>query len=1368
MGLKELYTATGAKIFGTASTVKTIGAAAAASAVIAGAAAGVHAFTSGRDFTPDGAGRAIRTNQVHFDGSENTIGRQDEQTKNGESEIYERDESAEEKQKPQTGDSASYLFENVKQQEKPSGLLDRDGTAAAIAGTAPSAGAASVQPGTVLDIVKDPAAADIVLHPGNMAQATPPTGGDTANSGGNTAQPSVTPAPPSTGGDTAPNQPSRPTAPDSSGGGSSSSGGETGGTVTPDAPVTPVTPTAPSKPQQTDGKPPEQTSEEKGPDIFWFGSGTRYDGTVTLPSDSEVRIVGRLDSTDALYAGQIVNDADIVRALYAYVMAGEKMYYWTSSDLGKYIRINRVSFDGGKTWLTDFSNNIEIPKSAGDQSMKIDMSYRFSENSAWTEYRTDEGNTYINCTVAPHRILVLGRELTDKDTEIPLDIVLNSDYSYNAFSRRLNLFALQRRLYEKLYGWDSGTAYDELPPIDRLFSGWTEDGRRVSWDYTCNGGRHVLQPSAFVKVPENLTVRLKINKGMTYELQTLTGFDESALTEDEEYGTLTIPEYVQAVAFEIDGQEESPATYLPYLVGTMEIPASVVYIKPDSISSVLDAYRVAEDNEYYASTEDGILTSRDGTEYLAIPENNEKVVVPENVTSVRLPESYYGTVTLKAQSEDRLPSVNFEELHGSVIVQPGLLNAFVTKYGRQLDGTGTTVTVRADGGDPKYDVHDGYLTHQENGATVLDRVVTDAEIYRLPQGVDRIAANAFEGSSIKILVTDAKTSYAADSFKDSMVSYVTCEDENQKTEINKKLNEAGVEEVKFAASGTSDDGCFYVKSDGKIVVVNAPDGISEYYGEITINGEKKTVDGIASHAFDGCTTLEYVSLPETVKTIGVSAFENCTALSGVLLGSTDSVTIMERAFNNCTNLRFIASNAKNMELKNDYDILSGSGSETLYGQLWCLAGSEGFDDSWGCYKPRSDWRDETDIAEFRVIDCNGANVLYGCNAEDESELWEGSRLDSWIALCAAGSPAEGGTITLPETTIAINNHCFAQMDCAFTINWEKLPRLVRIYDSAFAQSGLTGVIHPVQSTYMMLIRNAAFYQTNVVEADFSDISLEEYGESALAFCPQLTSVSFGWVCRKSDGEFMSIIPNGSFYGCDALTELCFTTEEPIGLLTWYPHAPFQFADGIYDRNIRIHVPEGCEEAYFKAWKPMFIGYTDEEIENGTYYLDMSMFQLSWMEWYFPEDRWPEFVQAVCDYRVIHGENNLRAMMGMELLDEPENPEEHKEDYGYVDPFGGDWSDWFYAPFDVASNEDDQMGIDIEIPDESPDITQDGQTASDETISGETGGENISGETATGESTPSADAPDGEDSASADTNNTEPAPETTDAAEGENT
>lgn len=373
MGLKELYTATGAKILGTKTAAKTIGAVAAASAVIAGTAAGIHAYTNGLDFTPNGEGRALHANQVHFDGSENTIGKQDDETKNGESEMYERDENAEEKEKLQTGDSASYLFDNMKQQENQSGLLDGSGTAAAIAGTVPADSTASTQPGTVLDIVKNPAAADIVLHPGDVAQVTPPTGGDTANGGGNTSQPSVTPTNPSTGTDTTPNQPSRPSTPDSNGGGNggnSSSGGENGGgsnggATTPDTSVTPVTPTTPEKPQQTDGKPPEQSPEETGPDIFG-DTGTRYNGTVKPPDSAGVTIVARIGEANSLYVGQVINEADIIRALSAYVTVDGKIYYWTSDDLGKYIKVDRISFDGGKTWITDFTNNIEIPKNAGD------------------------------------------------------------------------------------------------------------------------------------------------------------------------------------------------------------------------------------------------------------------------------------------------------------------------------------------------------------------------------------------------------------------------------------------------------------------------------------------------------------------------------------------------------------------------------------------------------------------------------------------------------------------------------------------------------------------------------------------------------------------------------------------------------------------------------------------------------------------------------------------------------------------------------------------------------------------------------------------------------------------------------------------
>lgn len=1397
MGLKEIYTATGAKILGASTAAKTIGAVAAASAVIAGTAAGVHAYTNGLDFTPNGEGRALRANQVHFDGSENTIGKQDEQTKSGESEMYERDENAEEKEKPQTGDSASYLFDNMKQQENQNGLLDGSGTAAAIAGTVPANSAASAQPGTVLDIVKNPAAADIVLHPGDVAQVTPSTGGDTANSGTNGGQPSVTPANPSTGGDTTPNQPSRPTTPDSNNGGSggnSSSGGEngggsTGGATTPDTPVTPVTPTTPEKPQQTDGKPPEQTSEEKGPNIFGESTGTRFDGTVTPSDSSNVVIAERLNNADALYVGQVINDADIVRALSAYVTVDGEIYYWTSDDLGKYIKINRVSFDGGKTWVTDFTNNIEIPKSASDQPMKIDISYRFSEKESWTDYNPGEGRDHIDCSVVPHRILVLSRDLTDEDTEIPLDIVLNGNYYYNDFSKNLNLYAVQRKLYEKLYGWSSSIHYDDLPPLTKLFPGWMEDGELVDWDYTCDGGRHVLQPSDFVDVPEGYTVRLKINKGMTWETQTLTGFDDSVLDRTEsENGTLTVPDYIQAVALE---DEVTPiSTQSAYgdeysdvcssnVADYFKIPASVVYIRNDGCGNVLKGYIVDEDNPNYAATEDGILTNSDKTEYLAVPVLTESVTVPDTVEKVNLPQGYSGTVVI--EPTETLPEINFDSMiDGKVAVSADMTNAIVKKYGVSLSKEQNTLCETDT--EKEYDVHDGYLTHDEDGETVLDRVVTDAIIYTMPEGVTKIGAEAFSSSGtpnlqgILLMDDDTDISFDEDCFANAGKTVdIICTTEEQVSKLQRELS--GVEGVNIKPADKSAEGYSYIELDGKLTLLKAPQEITEFDGMIEIDGTKVSIDNIAAHAFDGCSTLEYVSLPETVKTIGVSAFENCSALSGVMIESTDTVTVMDRAFDNCTNLRFIASNAENMTLENDYDILSGSGSDYLYNELWAPTYREGYGDGWLAFT------EDAGITSYHVQNENGLKLLYGATGDQ-----------NWLAIRAAAdvnaSLLETTRYSLDPNTTEIYEQCFSNLEHPFTINWDELPELFAIDDYAFAYSGLSGTLKLLNADYYIQLGDSAFNGTQLEEADFSNVELSNWGRFLFNSCPNLKKVTMGAVMinppgTTNEGEYSSVVRALSFFDCPSFEEFVFTTQDPIGLLTEGYHERYVLRDDSTDRDIKITLTEGDRETYYEKWRSKFIGYTDEEIEDGTYYTDIAMFEIGWMESYFPEDKWPEYAQAVCDYRVIHAENNLRAMLGMELLDEPENPEEHKEDYGYVDPWGDfDWGDWFNQPadkpVDTTPNEDDgQLKIDIEIPDENPDITQDGSNASDETVSDETGGETVSGdtetggatvsdETETGEDTPSVDAPDEQDTPSADTNNTEPAPEVSDAAEGETT
>lgn len=64
------------------------------------------------------------------------------------------------------------------------------------------------------------------------------------------------------------------------------------------------------------------------------------------------------------------------------------------------------------------------------------------------------------------------------------------------------------------------------------------------------------------------------------------------------------------------------------------------------------------------------------------------------------------------------------------------------------------------------------------------------------------------------------------------------------------------------------------------------------------------VDRIWAYAFDNCTYLEYVTLPEGITTIGDGTFRDCTALRSVNIPSTVT-TIGSSAFSGCTNISSI-------------------------------------------------------------------------------------------------------------------------------------------------------------------------------------------------------------------------------------------------------------------------------------------------------------------------------------------------------------------------------------------------------------------------------------------------------------------------------
>ena len=977
----------------------------------------------------------MRTNQVHFDGDESTIGKQgeSEQDKKSESEMYERDANAEEQAKPQTGDSASYLFDSEKQPETSANntRLDGNGTAAAIAGTTVSDGAASTPPGTVIDIVSDPSKADMVIRPGTAGAVTEPSAGE---GGGNAEIPPVpapyplpnpdpTPEPPPA---PSPNpKPSQPSKGDASSGGSSE----------PSAPVTPPTASDIENSAKEDTSGSSEAPSTGGKDVEEI----RYhESSADMGSNPGIYIGNRENNESGyLYCGQQITPEDIIRSLTIFIStqnsAGTPVaYYFTSDDLGTYLRIDSVTIDGAEIKEYPFT----VPENS--QTIEIKMSYRLKQSDEWTPYVERD---IIN-PLKSHRVLVLTDKLTEVGQTIPNDWIIRPDRSA---SERINLYGFQRALYDKRYGWDAALRIDLLPPLRELYTGWTENGEQAPWIYTADSGRHILQPGEFVEVPEGYTVRLT-NKnygeenGGYYEWQTLTDFDESVLTTDKNgETTLNVPEYVQAVALEGE-TEPAISTYAARgarpgneLHGTVcsdnvanyfIIPSTVDYIKNDGCGNVLSGYIVDKDNEKYAAV-DGILTDKAETEYISIPLAKESITVPETITKVNLPDGYDGTVVLEGGT---LPEINFENmLGGSVEVKDvDMMDKVVREYGKALSGNQSAISI--DGSEQSYEVHSDCLTHMdEDGNTVLDRVISDADIYAIPDYVDVIGSNAFSGSGSRaIRVSNGNISFAKDCFADSQINYTLCDD-SLIDEIRRKME--GIEGVTAAASHTSDDGCEYMVQDGKYVLLNAPKDVREFRGTIIDGDTELTVNVIGAHAFDGCKKLEYVSLPKSVSEIGTSAFDGCTSLSGVMIEGAGAFTIKDHAFDGCTSLRFIGSNAMNMTLENDYNIVTGSGSGQISGELWCPTGNAGYNDAWLRFD------DKTGITGYQVYEMNGMKVLYGGDGES----------GSWLAIRAAAKPSasteQPNAVELPTDTQEIYISCFEEIAVPYTINWESLENL---------------------------------------------------------------------------------------------------------------------------------------------------------------------------------------------------------------------------------------------------------------------------------------------------------------------------------------
>ena len=988
------------------------------------------------------------------------------------------------------------------------------------------------------------------------------------------------------------------------------------------------------------------------------------DEVAKIPEDSKVVMIYPTINSYTLYQGQEINELTLFNAVTAYVgdTASVKAYYWTADDLGTYIRVAGISFDGGETIHDASEFPITVPKEEGLETCRVYYEYRFDENDDWTRYVDSLGNDHVEVTIESYRLFLLDEKLADDAESIDQDHVMFSDHTVmtNDFETvgKINLFYCVSDLF---------TYRGEDPDnLTHLFPGWEENGEAVDWYYdTERPGRHILEPADPVDLDPAYTAALQLawldenyddgGYNLSY-LQTLTGWsggrEQKAergepivwyqqISETLAPAVLKVPEYIQAITVDRDNAFE---------VDELVLPSTVLLVADNEYLRVNNRYTVAEDNPYLSS-EYGMLFNKEKTVLMAIPYEAKEIRIPAGVQKVQLSsDNALTSITFEETDEENLPNLNLSYLSGVTLrfESEDLMVQYAADHKKELDGIGLAV-----GDGAVYHLTDNMLIDQENGT--LHRILPDATVVTIPASVRAIETGAFDGSSARIVVmsADEAVTLQPGSLSGSLLEKYICKSKTQAEEIESQRDSAGAPEDMIVAYGETKNGyTYYTDDDGSTTLLSAPaDAVR--FDETTLPDVKITT--IADQAFRNCASLQWVILPESVSRIGTMAFEDCSALEGVLINNEESITIGDEAFEGCSALRFVASNAVTAEMENGYDprvYESGGGLTTEYTCFFFIPADGwgyGFNTTAAAFGETYEFLEDGDNKFLAAVSRSESDLA---PADSENETDGASAGSETVRILRSGKTLNGA-LAIPKTTTRIDEFALSYTEGSFTVDWENLPNLFWIGNGAFCVSGLEGEVHLISAnTYLV---DYAFYGcpgiTKVTVDHTASLGSDLFGSDTA-----LKSVSF------LDMENGQNLYYGMFNNCESLTDLTLDSADVPKLVIPGLGNGFQFnyvwsADEEAE-HLSIHLREGSDLLeYIKEWRYYFAGYYSFNYD--TPYLEMwNALNMTWIRddfseeddvWRLPTDQETDMLAKLA---LLSAENNIRTMLGCDTVVNP--------------------------------------------------------------------------------------------------------------------
>lgn len=714
---------------------------------------------------------------------------------------------------------------------------------------------------------------------------------------------------------------------------------------------------------------------------------------------------------------------------------------------------------------------------------------------------------------------------------------------------------------------------------------------------------------------------------------------------------------MQAVASRKTSAEPTSCTYS---VNNMLLPTSVLYYEPEGAFEVWDDYYVNPGNPNYASTKEGILTSKDGSEYVGVPLSRKELAVPAGVKSVTLSGlNQLDQITIAAAGAADLPAIDLGKLKScNITLADDALIGYIEQNYQQLASSCDVTVSSADAPEVRYTCSGGMVFSDEQ----LLRVVSTGSSATFVQGPHTLESGCFEGCTnvdTVVLFDEGDFTLEDGCFTGGNVSTVICFTEDQAAYAQSRLDAAGAPNAQVILPAESEEGFIYYEQDGKVCLLSSQDSVETFTGTLTDDdGAVRTIDTVLPYAFSDSYALKWVNLSAGTSSIGAKAFAGCANLQGVFFGGEGDVTVGADAFEGCTSLGFVGSNARSLacatqEVPNKDCVWYRPATAT------------------GGYDSR--FTQFTDIERLSVATQDDGSLVLCGNSSDGV---------AFIAL-GSGTSYEGGMLALPSTIRTIYRDAFADLGGEWQVDWSGMDALSYIGSGAFRESGIAGDVKIDAHGEDLAIGSAAFGSC----AQLTSLGIEnalslDIGNEAFADCATLERVTLGTLA-EAGGDAGNLGTN-VFTSCPAFKLLEFTSSAPLQLNLYSPGIAWSIGEPAEDAeesaDVRIKVPAGSEENYLSSWVYALAGYANHDD-----YFAAVQFSLIEETFEMPSDA---EVRAKMAKDLLAPENLLRKMMGLPEVDASTVIVETTFSVGGFEFDAGDGS----GPVTLAASESEQEAL----------------------------------------------------------------------------